>query len=575
MNTFSSRLQRIILISTPTLTTLAISPFSSYDPINLPKMFVLVTGASILAAPLMVELRSLFTLNSLFLFMTFAFVATLLIAFFRNPTPFSQQLWGIWGRSTGLLTYIAFIIVLLSTILFSFRSEEDILRRIFERLSYFITGYTLIQAGDLDPINWTQKSMVATLGNINFMSSFLGLASISFFSRILMEKLPVTSKVHYSILTSTNLFLIWLSESIQGIAVFAAGACLVTAFFIRRNSDFMQVLLWLLFIAPVGLMLSLGVAGIGPLSILKQETVIYRLDYWLAGIAMTRENWLDGVGVDSYGDYYEQYRDLEAVLRTGPQRVTNTAHNIYLDVSSGAGILAGLTFLSLFGLALVRISKNLKRGEFDSSSIAFSGMFVGYFIFSLISINQIGVGVWGFVFMGYLIGTGARQDLHSNTPKSKETFGKNRFKESWDAKGKFETSKASRFLLLVATLLVGSLGFFSALIPFRTDINMLSGVKARDFAFMKVVASRVSATTYHREKFMTLLLDVGRELEAYEFALSEYERNPRSGIALRIIAYTEQAPRELRASALEQLIERDPNNSELVAYARNLLSQLR
>ena len=103
---------------------------------------------------------------------------------------------------------------------------------------------------------------------------------------------------------------------------------------------------------------------------------------------------------------------------------------------------------------------------------------------------------------------------------------------------------------------------------------MLAAVRAKDFESMKTVASRDSAATFHREKYMTLLLDAGRELEAYEFALSEYERNPRSGITLRVIAYTEQAPKQLRVDALERLIERDPNNSELVTYARNLLKQL-
>jgi hypothetical protein len=458
--------------------------------------------------------------------------------------------------------------------LFSFKSEGRTFRQVFERLSYFITAYTLIQAGDIDPINWSQKAMVATLGNINFMSSFLGLASISFFSRLLIEKLPITSKAHYSILILINLFVIWLSESIQGVAVFAAGASIILAFAIRRNLDFKRVIYWLLSIIPVGAISFLGVAGLGPLSVLRQETVIFRRDYWLAGITMTQENWLDGVGIDSYGDFYEQYRDLEAVVRTGPQRVTNTAHNIFLDVSSGAGVLAALAFFVMFALTIARIIKVLKRGEFDPSLAAFSGMFVGFVIFSLISINQIGVGVWGFVFMGYVIGAGARQELPSHNPLNKKDPKKEVSKKYTDASRKIDNSKFFRTILFVVTLLVGALGFFSALIPFQTDINMLAAVKAKDFESMKIVASRDSATTFHREKYMTLLLDAGRELEAYQFALSEYERNPRSGITLRVIAYTEQASKELRIGALERLIERDPNNSELVTYARNLLNQL-
>jgi O-antigen ligase len=537
-------------------------------------MLVLVTGASLLLVTVLASARSLVGINTLFVSLALAFVVALMIAFLSNPAPYAQQLWGVWGRSTGLLTYIAFVVVLLSTITFSFKSEERTFRQVFERLSYFITAYTLIQAGDIDPINWSQKAMVATLGNINFMSSFLGLASISFLSRLLIEKLPITAKSHYLILISTNLFLIWISGSIQGVAVFAAGASIILAFAIRRNLDFKRVIYWLISIIPVGAISFLGVAGLGPLSMLRQETVIYRRDYWLAGIVMTQKNWFDGVGIDSYGDYYEQYRDLEAVVRTGPQRVTNTAHNIFLDVSSGAGVLAGLAFFAMFVLTIARIIKVLNRGEFDPSLASFSGMFVGFVIFSLISINQIGVGVWGFVFMGYVIGAGARQELLSNNSLSKKDPEKEGSKKYPDAGRGIENSKVSRNLLFVVTLLVGAFGFFSTLIPFRTDVNMLAAVRAKDFESMRIVASRDSATTFHREKYMILLSDAGRELEAYEFALSEYERNPRSGITLRVIAYTEQASKELRVGALERLIERDPNNSELVTYARDLLKQL-
>ena len=118
-----SRFELVVLIATPTITTLAISPFSSYDPINLPKMLVLVTGASLLLVTLLASLRSLVGINTLFISAALAFVVTLMIAFLRNPAPYAQQLWGVWGRSTGLLTYIAFVVVLFSTIRFSFKSE--------------------------------------------------------------------------------------------------------------------------------------------------------------------------------------------------------------------------------------------------------------------------------------------------------------------------------------------------------------------------------------------------------------------------------------------------------------------
>ena len=118
-----SRFEPVVLIATPTITTLAISPFSSYDPINLPKMLVLVTGASLLLLTLLASLRSLVGINTPFVSVALAFVVALMIAFLGNPAPYAQQLWGVWGRSTGLLTYISFVVVLLSAMLFSFKSE--------------------------------------------------------------------------------------------------------------------------------------------------------------------------------------------------------------------------------------------------------------------------------------------------------------------------------------------------------------------------------------------------------------------------------------------------------------------
>ena len=87
-----SRFELVVLIATPTITTLAISPFSSYDPINLPKMLVLVIGASILLVPLLTRLRLLFSIHAAFSYLVLALVAGLIFAFLRNPAPYSQQL---------------------------------------------------------------------------------------------------------------------------------------------------------------------------------------------------------------------------------------------------------------------------------------------------------------------------------------------------------------------------------------------------------------------------------------------------------------------------------------------------
>ncbi len=568
MNISLVKFQSVVILSTASLATLAISPGFAYDPINLPKMIIVVTGASILFIPLLRNYLELLKSNSLFTLSTLFLSLTMIIAFFTNSAPLSQQLWGVWGRSTGLLTYLSFIVCMLSAALLTSQADSPAIRQTFERLSYFITFYTLMQAGDIDPINWSQKLMVATLGNLNFMSSFLGLASISLFARLVLEKLSITAKFHYFIFVALNLFLIWLSGSIQGLGVFAIGMCFTLAILIRIKRDFRQSLFFLLTVSPIGLLTFLGAAGIGPLSVLRQETVIYRRDYWVAGIRMTQDNWFNGIGIDSYGDYYERYRDLAAVVRTGPQRVTNTAHNIFLDVSSGAGVFALLTFSLIFLLTSLAALKLIKSGDLGVTDSAMIGMFFGFIFFCLISINQIGVGIWGFVFMGAIQGSASRLRSGSSKLQPDLMDRKNKLAKQIPSTGNMGLG------LKLSSLFLGIGGLAISAIPSITDAQMLSAVKARNFDSMLQVASKFSATTFHKNKYQTLLLDEGKIQEAYEFALEEFDRNPRNDISLRIIASTDSAPRNLRIKALELLIERDPNNAEFLSYARSLLKSL-
>jgi O-antigen ligase len=555
----------IVLLGSGSLATLLITPFLSLDPINLPKMLVVVTGASLLLTYLALNFKDLLK-DQLVIFVTSStFIALLTIALLTNPAPWADQLWGTWGRSTGYLTYFAFIVFMLSVALLTRKSESRIIQQVFDRVSYVISGYALLQALDLDPIAWSQKVMVATLGNINFMSSFLGLASISFLSRLLGEKLSITARVHYSLILLLNFSLIWISGSIQGLAIFASGGTTLVAMVFRKRTSLKKATYWLLLTIPLGVIVFLGTAGIGPLAMLRQETVIYRRDYWFAGINMTKENWLNGVGIDTYGDYYQQYRDLDAVVRTGPQRVTNTAHNIFLDVSSGAGLLAGLSFLAIFAITFRVILTMFKTGNFTSTDLAIAGIFIGFVIFCLISINQIGVGVWGFIFMGYLQGWRGRQNTDGMS-ESQNVMRRNAKRGVGE-----DTFRAFSGLI---TILFGLSGFILSLTPNITDARMLSAVKSENFEVMLDVVSSGSASQAHKEKYINFMLQRGRDAEAYEFALKTLELNQRNELALRVIGSYEGAPKNLRAASLEQLIKQDPNNLDSVKGIQGLIKAL-
>jgi O-antigen ligase len=550
------------------LTTVAINPWFAYDPINLPKMLILSTGAAYLLGGLLMNLSLLVSSYWPLFLVSALFGASLAFSFFANSAPSYQQFWGVWGRSTGLLTYLAFIFLMLSAVMISSTASLSLIRISFDKLGYFITVYTLFQLMDLDPINWSQKLMIATLGNINFMSSFLGLTSISYLSRIVLERLSISSRFFYLVILLLNLYLIGVSQSIQGVGVFLAGLVFLLTYKFRQNFSFVSTVA--VFVASLvsGLVVLFGTAGLGPLSMLRQETVIFRIDYWTAAINMLIANPLSGIGIDSYGDFYREYRTIEAVVRTGPQRVTNTAHNIFLDVFSGAGVFSGLMFLSIMALTLYSIFTALRANYQNFDLTAFSAMWLGFMVFCLISINQIGVGVWGFIFTGLVNGLVIRCRMEKSNTENSLSLDKVRLKRARNRKasafasdGKSRaSSKAIQVALSgVLAIAVGTL----SLIPNVADARFVSAIRSSNLDLAMDVIESPGIQDFHIERLITALAEAGRSKESLELAQLLSKQNPQSWPAWVAIVSSGIATRDQRVRAANELFRLDPNN-ELV-----------
>jgi O-antigen ligase len=561
--------------------TLAINPWFAYDPINLPKMLVLTTGASLLACALLFNLKGLLDINKgiLFLFGSVFFFMTLSILI--NSAPLNQQILGAWGRSTGYFTYVSFLVISLSVSVFASKQDFSTLRVYLERLSYFISFYTLVQWADLDPVNWSQKLMVATLGNLNFMSSFLGIACCSFLIRLSIEKTSLSSRTFFMFMTAINLILIYVSGSIQGIAIFAAGLALLIFILVKRKFGAGQSLLFLSTSILLGLLVFFGTAGLGPLAMLRQETVLFRLDYWQAGWKMTIKNPLFGVGIDSYGDFYREFRDVEAVERTGPQRVTNTAHNIFLDVSSGAGLVAGISFFLIVVVVSFLMLKKIMQESLNEDTIAWTLILLGFLIFCLISINQIGVGVWGFIALGILISICGKETKNAiEDSKIKLTGGgthkgatrkKSKILESKEPEEFFQMAAVFRTLTLVISL--GASLFFSVAANV-TDAQFLSAIKSNNLEEASVVAKRFTAMDFHKEVLVSRLSSAGRGKDSLELANEVVKQNPRSWSSWVAIFANDLSTPSQKQEAAKRLFALDPNNQAVRSELSAILDKV-
>jgi hypothetical protein len=207
----------------------------------------------------------------------------------------------------------------------------------------------------------------------------------------------------------------------------------------------------------------------------------------------------------------------------------------------------------------------LKTGNFTSTDLAIAGIFIGFVIFCLISINQIGVGIWGFIFMGYLQGWVGRQTNYRDIRKPDQDL---------RISNKKLGGPTFKVISGVSTGLLGMSGLALSLMPNITDAQMLSAVKSKNYEVMLNVVSKSSATQAHKDRYLNFMLEEGREVEAYEFALKTLTSNQRNELALRIIGSHEGAPMSLRVASLERLMKQDPNNLDLKNFIQGLIDAL-
>ena len=551
------RVSQILLFIGP-LITLAVNPWTNYDPISLPKVFVLATSAfAVIALALgnFGNFRSSLPRTVQILAISFLCFMTLTLLF--SGSPLGQQIWGSFGRNTGYLTYVSLLSILLAMIWV--RSTQFYLRLawFFVLTSIPMTVYCLIQIAGRDPIPWSEFNTFGTLGNINFLSAFLGMTSIGALIFALDKELAVVKRVSLIALAFLDLWIILSTGSIQGPIIFAVGMGVYLFIFILdlKRARNLVLIAFSAITLVIGYFLAIALRNMGPLaSFVYQPSVVFRGDYIHAGWEMTLTKPMFGVGMDSYGDWYREARGEISTLRTGPDRVANTAHNIFLDISSNGGVLLGATYLALIIFALYSGIKVLGT-NFRSNSYfkVIFAVWVAYQVQALVSINQIGVGVWGWMFSGVLIGISLLvKEVDSKTPEKKYAV---RRRES-------RAQNISARQLLVGVLGL-AIGMTLSAIPLNADMRYRAASDTGNLAEMRAATAFLGSTEFHRELVLDFAMRNNLAPEIKDLAEELVRDYPRSFFGWRVLSVASLNTDELRFQALERARALDPFNPDL------------
>jgi O-antigen ligase len=534
--------------------TLLVTPLWALDPINPIKMWA-ISAVGFMGLGVLLANQKALQLGrfKVPLILISGFMVWQLVVLVVSGGEMLQQLFGTTGRNTGFITYLAFSILFVVSMVAS--SSVFLNRFLIAALVVGIAslGYGVIQAVGADPFNWVNpySPVFGFLGNPNFQSSLLGILGSIVFVQLLSGSVKIQIKGAYLAYLLVTVYVIRETASQQGFLVLLIGSGVSLGVFVYGKSRALGYSY--LGLAAVGFVAVLiGTLNKGPLaSLLYKDSVTYRGDYWRAGWKMTVENPIFGVGLDSYGDWYRRSRTIEATLRRGPDVTSNAAHNVFLDISAYGGFPLLLIYLALMVLVVISAVKVLKRSQ--GFNAGFVGLVAGWVAFqaqSIISINQIGLALWGWVLSGLIIG------YEINTRDGDKVVEKKTGKSATKPALTSAATPVAIFVGLIVGVLVG-------MPPYLASAKYKSALETSNPQVIQE-AAYIWPTDSSRMIQVAMTLNENKlEDQGLQVALDAVERFPDNYGVWGTLSLMKKATDSQKAEALAQMKRLDPLNPNL------------
>jgi O-antigen ligase len=533
----------------------------SADPVNVSKMLALLTVSGAILGLMVSKIGSLVRNQKLVFFLTLGFFLSLLISVLVSGNPWERGIFGAYGRNTGLLTYLGLCILLFAVT--TIRDESNVYRIIgaFMFVGFANIIYNLLVISGTDIFMWQNPygKPIGTFGNPNFISSFMGMYATALLAILLFSLKSTKLKAFYIFQIPLSIYIIYKSGALQGFLVLGLGFSIVLSFYLRSRLKSLRFLaMYGVLILSSGLVAIAGMLQKGPLSsILYKPSVSFRGEYWSAGINMGLDKPFFGQGVDSYGTYYRLFRDPSALISPGASTVTDTAHNVLIDIFSGSGFFGLSFYVAIMALAVVRSVRYILRSkDVDANFVVLFTVWICYQAQSIISINQIGLAVWGWVFSGLLIGYPSI--VRKDKPISVSIKGVDR-KSKKKENPEPNVVSAGVALSVVAGAVVGGL---IALPAFLTDAQFRSAIAKSDAELVIAQASAFPMDTIRMNRAAVVLARGGLMQSAKDVATLATVKYP-DDFAGWIVLYESIAAADPQRSVVKaKLHQLDPLNPE-------------
>ncbi len=411
----------LVLLLIAALITLYINP-DLQDPFNSPKMWILIIGGAWISGYILnLESKGLsrqISQGNLLKVLLIVFLFFYLIAAILTDIKF-VAFFGDSGRRVGFLTYFFLSIYMYLSFRFSSLEFIRLLKAISLIISTLLGIYGILQRNGMDFIEWANpyNAIISTFGNPNFASAGMAMFAVICFGILFDRKSKKLTRTLAALLLVNLITLIIASDSRQGILASIAGASIIVYVFLK-SKNVLVAKIFIGFFLVLGICSVLGMLQVGPFqNFLYKTSLSIRGYYWRAALEMVQSNPWFGVGVDRYGESFKKYREVGYPINFGFDITSSNAHSIPLQIFATSGVFTGTAYLALIVFIFIRGISTLRDSSKSNSVlllIPFAG-WITYFAQSIISIENIGLAVWGWILGGLVIGISYRDiDVNKN-----------------------------------------------------------------------------------------------------------------------------------------------------------------
>lgn len=540
-------------------TTLFLMTDAVSDPVNVTKLFAAgCVGGGVFAIALVYGMKELWQSAKLLVTAVSLFIVAALNSVFASSAPLTQNLYGVFGRQTGLITYLLLIMSALGASLLRSKKSFDLLvwALLISGAVNIIYAAWAIAFGDF--IGWSNPygNILGLFGNPNFIGAFLGMFITGSVAFAFSNHFAWKYRIAFIALGLVALYEIKNSHAVQGLVVTGAGLAMIGFYLVRAKTKGNSLTIgYLVAVAIVGAFALAGALQKGPLTeLIYKKSVSLRGTYWETGINIGMDSPLTGKGMDSYGLWYRALRPDRALIdMPGVTVITNAAHNVVIDIFAYGGFPLLISYIAILAIGIWAILRvTFRQHTYDGTFVALATTWLAYQLQSIISINQVGLAIWGWVLVGALVAY-----EYSTRPQS-------------------ETAEKPKSIkqkeLIFSPQLVGGIGVvIGALIavpPMSADMKYKSALKAQNVQQVEaaLTPSYLSPRDSSRLAQAVLLFENSKLPDlAYKYAKEGAAFNPDYFDAWRVLYAVTNATPEDKELALANMKRLDPKNPDVLA----------